>query len=265
MEIIICKTTEAAVALTARLVNDQVAAKPNSVLGLATGRTMEAVYNKMVAFSKEDGLSYKGITSFNLDEYVGLDGSSVNSYRYYMNEHLFDKIDADKSKTHVPNGVAEDLDAACAQYEKDIVDAGGIDVQLLGIGRTGHIGFNDPLSSLGSRTRPKSLDPVTIEQNSPLFKGGETMPTRAVTMGVQTILDARRTILLATGAEKAEIIAKATEGPITSMISASALQLHPSCVVIVDEAAATKLQGTDYYNWVFQNEPEWAPYRNLVG
>ena len=140
-------------------------------------------------------------------------------------------------------------------------ECGGIDLQLLGIGRSGHIGFNEPLSSLASRTRAKALTPVTIEQNAPLFPRPEDMPKRALTMGVGTILEARRILMLATGAEKADIIAKAVEGPITSMVSATALQLHPKCTVIVDDAAAEKLQGKDYYHWIFQNEPEWADYR----
>jgi len=138
---------------------------------------------------------------------------------------------------------------------------GGIDVQLLGIGRAGHIGFNEPLSALRSRTRVKALTPTTLKQNAPAFGGEEKVPRRAITMGVGTIIEARRCLLLATGETKAEVIAQAVEGPITSMVTASALQLHPRCTVVVDEAAASKLKEKDYYRWIFENEPEWEEYR----
>jgi len=145
--------------------------------------------------------------------------------------------------------------------KRRIAECGGIDLQLLGIGAAGHIGFNEPLSALRSRTREKALSPATIAQNAPLFDSPDQMPKRGITMGVGAILESRRCLLLATGAEKAAILAQAVEGPITAMVSASALQLHPSCRVIVDEAAAAHLRGTDYYRWIFQNEPEWAEFR----
>ena len=263
MEVIIKETTEQAVALTARLIADAVIARPNTVLGLATGRTMESVYAELGRMHKEEGLDFSLCKSFNLDEYIGLAADDKNSYRYYMNEHLFSKINIDVRNTYLPQGDAEDIDLACETYEKDIKACGGIDIQLLGIGRSGHIGFNEPISSLGSRTRAKALTPVTIEQNSPLFDNPEDMPKRAITMGVGTILDAKRTLMLVTGEEKAEILAKAVEGPITSMISATALQMHPNCVVVVDEAAAALLQEKEYYKWVFSNEPEWAAYQSI--
>ena len=262
MEIIVCKDAEKAVALAARLMTDLVVEKPKAVLGLATGRTMESLYKKMAENHRDEGVDYSLVRSFNLDEYVGLAPENDQSYHYYMNEHLFQHINIDKRNTHVPCGIAEDLDAAAMDFEQEIEDCGGIDVQLLGIGRTGHIGFNDPLSSLSSRTRAKSLAPETIKQNSPLFAKPEDMPTRAVTMGVGTILDAKKTLMVITGTEKADIAAKAIEGPVTSMISASALQFHPSCVVILDEAAAVNLTQRKYYDWVFQNEPEWKAYQS---
>jgi glucosamine-6-phosphate deaminase len=178
-----------------------------------------------------------------------------------MNHHLFDQVNIDKRNTHLPNGIAQDLEAECEDYETQITQAGGIDLQLLGIGRAGHIGFNEPLSALRSRTRCKALTPTTISENSQLFDHPEQMPKRAITMGVGTILEARQLLLLVTGAAKAEILAKAVEGPITSMVSASAIQLHPKCQVICDEAAAAELTGKDYYNWIFENEPEWEPFR----
>jgi glucosamine-6-phosphate deaminase len=153
------------------------------------------------------------------------------------------------------------LDQECRNYEGLIERAGGIDLQLLGIGEAGHIGFNEPLSALRSRTRVKALTPTTIQQNAPFFGGPDKMPRRAMTMGVGTIIEARRCLLLATGEKKAKILARAVEGPITSMVTASALQLHPRCTVVVDEAAATELTEQEYYRWIFANEPEWEEYR----
>ena len=261
MEVIIQPTKEAAAMLVSRILAKEIQAKPQLVLGLATGRTMEAVYGLLAQMYRVGQLDFSQCKSFNLDEYVGLAPTDPHSYRYYMNEQLFSHVNIDLANTYLPNGAAENLDAECELYEENIRKRGGIDLQLLGIGRSGHIGFNEPLSALLSRTRVKPLTPTTIEQNSGLFERPEHMPRRAITMGVGTILDARRCILLATGAEKADIIAKAVEGPITSMISATALQLHRRCTVIVDEAAAAKLQGTDYYRWVFANEPEWQEFQ----
>jgi glucosamine-6-phosphate deaminase len=260
MEVIIRDSAEEAVALCARLANDAVAGNPKTVLGLATGRTMESVYGELARRHREEGTDYTRVCTFNLDEYIGLAPEDENSYHYYMKDHLFEHIDIPLSNTHLPNGAAEDIDGECLRYEKAIQACGGIDVQLLGIGVSGHIGFNEPLSSLGSRTRPKALTQQTIEQNQTLFPRPEMMPRRAITMGVGTILDARRCLLLATGKEKAEIIARAVEGPITAMVSASALQLHPRCTVIVDQAAAANLQQQEYYHWLFDNEPEWQAY-----
>ncbi|MCL4152275.1 UNVERIFIED_CONTAM: hypothetical protein GTU68_006162 [Idotea baltica] len=180
-----------------------------------------------------------------------------------MNEHLFDHVDIDLANTHVPDGSATDLKKAAQDHEAKISDAGGIDLQLLGIGKAGHIGFNEPLSSFMSRTRDKALTLTTRAQNAEMFGGDpDSVPMRALTMGVGTILDARELVLLATGQAKASIVAKAVEGPITSMVSASAIQLHPNCKVIVDENAATELQGREYYDFVFENEPEWQGFRH---
>jgi glucosamine-6-phosphate deaminase len=261
MEVIIQPNKDAAAKLVAKIVAKDIRAKPELVLGLATGRTMEAVYALLAQMHRDEKLDFSRAKSFNLDEYVGLAATDPHSYRYYMNEQLFNRVNINLANTFLPSGTANDLDAECALYEENIRKLGGIDLQLLGIGRSGHIGFNEPLSALFSRTRVKPLTPATMEQNSGLFERPEQMPRRAITMGVGTILDARRCILLATGAEKADIIAKAVEGPITSMISATALQLHRRCTVIVDEPAATKLQGTDYYRWVFANEPEWQEFQ----
>jgi glucosamine-6-phosphate deaminase len=180
-----------------------------------------------------------------------------------MNEHLFRHVNIDPRKTHLPDGRAADLDAECRNYEAAIGRFGGIDLQLLGIGQAGHIGFNEPLSALKSRTRVKALAPLTLEQNAELFGGEDKVPRRAITMGVGTILECRRCLLLATGREKAEIIAKAVEGPITSMISATALQWHARCTAVVDESAAGRLEGSEYYRRIFATEPEWEEFRSL--
>ncbi len=262
MEVIIRPTADAAAHLVAHLVAHSLRQNPKLVIGFATGRTMERVYARLAQEHRERGLSFGAVRTFNLDEYVGLPADSPDSYRHYMDEKLFRHIDIDMANTHLPDGRAADLDAECADYERRIEAAGGIDLQLLGIGGVGHIGFNEPLSALFSRTRVKALSPVTIAQNAVMFGGDAAkVPRRAITMGVGTILNCRRCILLATGRDKAEIIAKAVEGPVTSMISASALQLHSRCTVVVDEDAATRLTQQEYYRWIFDNEPEWKEYR----
>jgi glucosamine-6-phosphate deaminase len=261
LEVIIQSNSEAAAFLVARIVRRELQANPHLVLGLATGRTMEQVYRRLVRMHQEEHLDFSLCRTFNLDEYVGLFPSNPNSYRHYMDYHLFRHVNIDARNTHLPNGLAEDLEAECQRYEADIKRFGGIDLQLLGIGKAGHIGFNEPLSALQSRTRVKALTPTTLEQNARFFGGMDNMPRRAMTMGVGTIIEARRCLLLATGPSKAKVIADAVEGPITSMVSASALQLHPRCTVVVDEDAAANLKGTEYYRWIFANEPEWEEYR----
>ncbi len=263
MQVIIRDSKEDAVSLTGAIVARAIFAKPSIVLGLATGRTMESVYSLLVRMHQDDGLDFSLVRTFNLDEYVGLPAEDSSSYRHYMNKHLFHEVNVDLRNTRLPDGVADDLDAECEAYEQAIRDCNGIDLQLLGIGRSGHIGFNEPLSAMRSRTRVKALTPETLSQNAPLAGGEDKMPRRALTMGVGTILECKRCVLLATGEEKAEVIAKAVEGPVTSMVSATALQLHAKCTVIVDEAAASCLQNRDYYRWVFDNEPEWDQYRGL--
>jgi glucosamine-6-phosphate deaminase len=261
MEIIILPTAAAAAGLTARLIAEKLRAKPDLVLGLATGHTMESVYARLVQLHRQDGLDFSQCRTFNLDEYVGLPAGDPHSYHYYMTHHLFSQVNLNPQNTHLPEGTAADLEAECEKYEQRIAGCGGIDLQLLGIGRDGHMGFNEPLSAFRSRTRVKALSPVTRAQNAPFFSQPGDVPRRALTMGVGTILDCRRCLLLATGADKAEIVAQAIEGPMTGMISASALQLHPQCVVVADEAAASRLQAADYYRSIFENEPEWAPFR----
>ena len=262
MEVIIRRDADSAAELTTRLIVARLRTKPDLVLGLATGRTMERVYGKLVAGHQNEGLDFSQVRTFNLDEYIGVPADDEHSYRFYMNHHLFSRVNIQLANTHIPNGMATDLRAEAERYEQLIRKAGGIDVQLLGIGEAGHIGFNEPLSALMSRTRDKALTPLTLQQNAGMFGGdARKVPKRALTMGVGTILDARELLMLATGATKASILAKAVEGPITAMISASAIQLHRNCKVIVDEDAARELKERDYYDWIFQNEPEWEEFR----
>lgn len=265
MEVIIQPDAERAALLTAMLMAEQLQEVPGSVFGLATGRTMERVYAQLARLHREQGLDFTRCRTFNLDEYIGIPATSENSYRHYMNHHLFNQVNIPLANTHLPDGMAADVKSACRDYERRIRDCGGIDLQLLGIGVSGHIGFNEPLSALRSRTRDKALTPATLKQNAPMFGGDiARMPHRAITMGVGTILEARKLLVLVTGAEKAAIVAQAVEGPITSMVSASAIQLHEDCRVIVDEAAAAGLKGHEYYRWIFANEPDWAAYRQRL-
>ena len=262
MEVIIQPDSDKAARLVACLIARELKAKPGLVLGLATGRTMEDVYDNLARMHKEEGLDFSLCKTFNLDEYVGLQPGHPGSYRTYMNKYLFSRVNIDIRNTHLPNGVAPDLAAECENYEEIMRQSGGIDFQLLGIGRDGHIGFNEPLSALRSRTREKALTRSTLEANAEMFGGDPArVPRRAITMGVGTILDSKRCILLATGREKAEVLARAVEGPITAMISGSAMQLHPHCTVVAAEDAAADLNEVDYYRWLFDNEPEWEEFR----
>lgn len=261
MEVVIRKTQEEASSLATQLIAHAIQKKPHSVLGLATGRTMEPLYARLVKLHQEEGLDFSLVRSFNLDEYVGLPGDHPGSYRYYMNRKLHDHVNIDRRNTFLPDGMAADIAAECCRYEEEIRAFGGIDLQLLGIGASGHIGFNEPLSAITSRTRSVALTPTTISENKGQFANPDEIPYRAITMGVGTILEGRRLLLLATGAGKAEILAKAVEGPISSRITASAIQMHPHCTVICDEAAAAQLEDKDYYRWIFENEPHWESYR----
>ena len=265
MKVLIQPNPESATRLAALLIARRIREVPDAVLGLATGRTMERVYAHLVAMHHQDNLDFLRCRAFNLDEYIGVPPCDRHSYRHYMDEHLFSHVNIDGRNTHLPDGMAGDLKAACRDYEALIERCGGIDLQLLGIGVSGHIGFNEPLSALSSRTRDKVLTPATIHQNAPMFGGDPLMvPRRALTMGVGTILEARSLLVVVTGGEKAEILAKAVEGPITAMVSATAIQLHRDCKVIVDEAAAIRLQGCDYYRWIYQNDSDWAEFRALL-
>lgn len=231
----------------ARFVARLVRERPRSVLGLATGSTPLGMYQELIRMHREEGLDFSRIVTFNLDEYVGLAPTHPQSYRHFMQQNLLDHINIDGRNTHVPDGRALDFEAHCQQYEKLIDEEGGIDLQVLGIGADGHIAFNEPGSSLGSRTRLKSLTAETLRDNARFFGRLEEVPRLAITMGVGTILESRQCLLLACGQSKARAIKETIEGPVTAQITASALQLHRDVIAIVDEEAAQLLERREYY------------------
>ena len=225
------------------LIRARAAEKRTAVLGLATGSTPLGLYAELVRLHREEGLSFANVVTFNLDEYYPIQPSNPRSYRHFMQAHLFDHIDIPAANTHVPDGTTPgaSIDAACREYEEKIQAAGGIDFQILGIGRTGHIGFNEPGSARRSRTRVVTLDSLTRRDAAGDFGGEENTPRRAITMGVRTILEARRVVLMAWGQHKAEIVRTAVEGPVTPQITASFLQEHDNVHFVIDEAAAGAL------------------------
>ncbi len=234
----------------AEVVKGQVTKKPGCVLGLATGSTPIGLYKELIRMSREEGLDFSRVTTFNLDEYYGLGPEHDQSYRYFMEKNLFAELKTRPKKTHVPDGLAKDPETYCEQYEQMIKDAGGIDLQVLGIGRDGHIAFNEPSSSLGSRTRLKTLTEETIQDNARFFASLDEVPRFALTMGVATIFEARRCILMASGVKKAKVVHEAIEGPISSQVTASALQLHRDTIVVLDQEAGCELDRIDYYKHV---------------
>lgn len=248
MRVVVEEDVDAASHWAAHQIAALVRQKPDAVLGLATGGTPIRCYSELIRLHREAGLDFSRVRTFNLDEYVGLAADHPQSYRRFMNEHLFSQINIPLENTRVPSGTEKDYDRFCEAYEDDIRNAGGIDLQLLGIGRDGHIAFNEPGSSLASRTRLKALTQETIDDNARFFDHADDVPSLAVTMGVGTILDARRCLLLAVGSGKASAIRTAVEGPVTSQVTASALQLHPQATVVLDEQAAAWLQRRDYYD-----------------
>ncbi|MFT5121609.1 MAG: glucosamine-6-phosphate deaminase [Kiritimatiellia bacterium] len=256
MEIIIHQTAEEVAARAADFIASQLKRKSDSVLGLATGSTPVSTYAELIRRNQAGDLSFAKVTTFNLDEYVGLPPEHPQSYRSFMNQHLFKQVDIDVTRTHIPDGNAENPIEVGPAYEAMIKAAGGIDLQILGIGTDGHIAFNEPTSSLGSRTRIKTLTEQTYTDNSRFFEAGEFQPRLAITMGIKTILEARRILLLATGAAKAQAIADMVEGPIAAICPASVLQMHEKTTVIIDEAAASKLKLKTYYTWVLGQQDQ---------
>jgi glucosamine-6-phosphate deaminase len=255
MEVIIHETYEAMSRAAALEIGDVLNAKPNAVLGMATGSTPLGVYLELVKMHKRGELDFSQVTTFNLDEYVGLPTTHEQSYHRFMHENFFRHVNIPPQNVHIPSGTTSNYRAFCEWYEKRIEECGGIDVQILGIGSDGHIAFNEPASSLSSRTRLKTLAKQTIDDNARFFESREQVPVYAITMGVGTILEARKILLLANGKKKAEAVAAAVEGPVTSMITASALQMHPDATVYVDGEAAGKLKMREYYDWIQVHKP----------
>lgn len=250
MRVIIEKDHDAMSKKAALIIADQVREKPNSVLGLATGSTPIGTYKKLIRMHKEEGLDFSRIVTFNLDEYYPIPPTNHQSYNYFMQKQLFEHININSSNVYFSDGMVKDVKVFCQWYEDEIEKDGGIDLQLLGLGGDGHIGFNEPGSSLGSRTRIKTLNAETIKDNSRFFEKAEDIPKFAITMGVGTIMDAKSCLLLASGGNKAKVIAKAIEGPITAQITASILQMHKELIVVTDVDAASKLQNKDYYQHI---------------
>ena len=262
MEVIIVPTADDACLRAARIVARLLRTKPEAALALPTGSTPRAIYAELVRQHRDEGLSFARATAFNLDEYVGLAPDHPGSFRRALYEALYRHVDLAPERAHAPDGQAADLTAACALYEAAIAAAGGLDLALLGLGTDGHIAFNEPTSSFGSRTRLKTLTDETRAANQATFaafstSGAEPVPHHALTVGIATILSARRCLLVAFGAAKAAAVAKMVEGPLAALVPASALQLHPQVTVIVDEAAAEGLALRTYYDAVAAAKPTW--------
>jgi glucosamine-6-phosphate deaminase len=250
MRVIVEKDKDGVSRRAAQFVANLVRRRPTCVLGLATGSTPLGLYAELIRMHREEGLDFSRVVTFNLDEYVGLSGSHPQSYRHFMQQSLFDHINIDPRDTHVPDGRALDFENYCEQYERMIAEEGGIDLQVLGIGSDGHIAFNEPGSSLGSRTRLKTLTEETVRDNARFFGSENEVPRLAITMGVGTILESRQCLLLAAGDSKARAIRDTIEGPITAQVTASALQLHRDVIAVLDEEAARLLERRDYYREV---------------
>ena len=226
----------------ANIISAQVIMKPHAVLGLATGSTPVGAYKQLVEWYNKGDLDFSQITSVNLDEYKGLSGDNDQSYRYFMNTNLFDHVNIDKTRTYVPNGLEEDSDKACADYNEIIRSVGGIDIQLLGIGGNGHIGFNEPGEAFEKETHCVDLTESTIKANARFFESMDEVPKQAYTMGIKNIMQARKVLLIVSGEGKAEILDKVLYGPVTPQVPASILQLHNDLTVVADEAAMSVIK-----------------------
>lgn len=260
MEIIILPTSAEVGELAARKIAHRIRALPATVLGLATGSSPLAIYAGLADRVRDGSLSVDDVRCFALDEYVGIPEDHPESYASVIRREVVEKIGLDPAKVSVPDGRAADVPAACQAYEDAIAEAGGIDIQILGIGANGHIGFNEPTSSFASRTRIKTLAPKTREDNARFFDEPDVVPTHCLTQGMGTIMDARELVLVAQGAAKAEAVAAMVEGPVASICPGSVLQFHPKTSVIIDEAAAAGLKLADYYRYTYDHLPRWQRF-----
>lgn len=257
MEVVIAPADELA-KLAADTIEGKLRENPASVLGLATGSSPLKVYDELARRHTENGLSFAQASAFMLDEYVGIDADHPERYRNVIETEIASRVDFAPGAVQGPDGLAEDLVAACAAYEEAIAQAGGVDVQLLGIGTDGHIAFNEPGSSLASRTRIKTLTAQTREDNARFFGDDlDQVPQHCLTQGLATIMSAKHLVLLATGKGKAEAVHQLVEGPISAMWPGTIMQMHPHATVLVDEAAASRLQLAQYYRQTFASKPEW--------
>ena len=257
MEVIIKSDKAEASKLGAKIIARLIRQNSKAVLGLATGSTPLQLYKELVRMHRAEGLSFKDVTTFNLDEYVGLDPANPCSFYSEMHNNLFSHIDLGKGATHLPDGMAADIPASCAAYEAAIIAAGGIDLQLLGIGHDGHLAFNEPGSSLASRTRLKTLSQKTIKANSRFFGSEDKVPRHVMTMGLGTIMTARQCVLLAFGKDKAEAVKDMIEGPVSASCPGSILQFHEQAIILLDPEAASTLRRKQYYLDVYASKPAW--------
>lgn len=237
MKIIVCENYDEMSKAGANIIADVMKAKPNCVLGLATGSTPIGMYEELRRMNKNGEITFKDVTSYNLDEYYPLAPEHDQSYRYFMNHNLFDHVDIDKARTHVPNGLANDAVAEGAAYDKAIEDAGFIDVQVLGVGQNGHIGFNEPEDELYVGTHLTGLTDNTIEANARFFASKDDVPTKAITMGMGSIMKSRKILVLASGKNKHFVVSKMLDGRITTSVPSTLLKTHPDVVLVCDKAA----------------------------
>lgn len=241
MKVIIAKDYNEMSEIAANIMIESIQTKPESVLGLATGSTPLGMYQKLVESYKKGIVDFSKVKTFNLDEYVGLPGTHPQSYQYFMDQNLFHLVNIQKENTHVPSGVSKNLEEECKAYDKSIEYAGGVDIQILGIGNNGHIGFNEPDTELKVNTHITELTKDTIQANSRFFQTPQEVPHQAITMGVASIMKAKKILLLASGASKAEIIQRLLEGKINTLVPASLLQVHSDVIVLVDQEAGALL------------------------
>lgn len=252
MEIIILHSEEEVYKEAAERIISLVNKRPEAVLGLATGRTMLGIYEVLRVAYQKGRVNFSSVVTVNLDEYLGLSPEDPLSFHRYMDDHFFDHVNIKKENRHIPDPLPNDVERECADYEEAIKKRGGVDLQLLGIGEDGHIGFNEPSSSLQARTRVKTLTDETLMYNFGNMDG----PRFAITMGIGTIMEAKEIVLVALGKEKADAVSRAVEGPVTASCPASALQLHPVAKVIIDRDAAQLLKRKDYYRWVWEHKKQ---------
>jgi glucosamine-6-phosphate deaminase len=263
MLVILKQNSEAVSQEAARIISNAVRGNPAVRLGLATGGTTVGIYRELVRMHREEALDFSQVVTFNLDEYLGISPEHPHSFHHFMLHHLFAQVNVDPRNIHIPDGtIASDFEQYCAAYEADIEAAGGIDLQILGIGRNGHIGFNEPSSSFASKTHLKVLSKATVNDNRRFFSAAESIPRCAITMGIGSILASKRVLMLATGTAKATAVANAIEGPVTAFVPASALQLHANATAIVDEEAGEHLKLKDYYRDVMEMTELFTPRRS---